>query len=167
MTYFLCLALALVVIMLLWKRAKKPFMHKNISQQDLGTFLEVLLFRGYDRGRLFIRIPNDIRFLQFSKYIDKDSSVGLHFDFPLAEWSTNYYGPLKIALANAGFLFDIKPTGDGRIPEFIVVELKQNSKSALTLALLVLQDIYGLNENDPIELYFENVSPKDEKIGFE
>ena len=167
MTYFLCLALALVVIMLLWKRAKKPFMHKNISQQDLGTFLEVLLFRGYDRGRLFIRIPNDIRFLQFSKYIDKHSSVGLHFDFPLADWSRNYYERLKIALANAGFQFEIKPTGDDRIREFIVVELRQNLESALSLALLVLQDIYGLNQNDPIELYFENVSPKDEKIGFE
>ena len=166
MIYFLFSALALVVIMLVWKRAKKPYIHKNISQPALSKFLEVLLFRGYDAGRLFITIPNEKKFLQFSKYIDTNSSAGLRFNFPLADWSRSYYEPLKRALANAGFELDIKPTGDDRIPEFTVVDLKHNLQSALALALLVLKDIYGLNENDLVELYFENVSPKDEKIGF-
>lgn len=166
MIYFLFSALALVVIILVWKRAKKPFIHKNISQQSLTKFFEALLFRGHNTGCLFIGIPNETKFLQFSKYIDAQSSVGLRFDFPLADWSRNYYEPLKKALANGGFEFAIKPTGDDRIPEFIVVDLKQNLESALALTLLALRDIFRLNPNELVELYFENVSPKDEKIGF-
>ena len=50
MIYFLFLALALVVKMLLWKRAKKPFMHKNISQQDFGMFLKSCYFEDMTRA---------------------------------------------------------------------------------------------------------------------
>jgi len=167
MIYFILSTLALVAIMLLWKRAKKPFTHKNISQEALIKFLEILLFRGYDTGRLFITIPKDKRFLQFSKYIDEGSSVGLRFDFPLAEWSRNYYEPLRTALVKAGFEFNTERTGNDKMPEFTVIDLKQDLKSALALAQLVLQEIYELNRNDRVELYFENVSPKEEKIGFE
>jgi hypothetical protein len=149
-----------------WYLGKKPYLHRNIRQQDLRRYLEVLLFRGYDRGFICIQIPHDKRFLQFSKYIGANSLAGLQFDFPLAQWSTQFYEPLRKLLEEKGIPYEIKKTGQEKVREFLVVDAKQDLDLARELALLVLQGVYGLAEHACVQLYFSGVSPRDERIGF-
>ena len=167
MIYVLTSFLILIIVgYFIWRKGSKPYKHKSIPQNDLKRFFEVLLYRGYDRGFLCIEVPQQDKFLQFSKYINGKKSVGIQFDFPLTEWSREYYELLRKVLIEKGIDFDIQKTEHEGVSEFLVVDLKQDLALALNLTKLILQSIYRLDENQSVDLYFENVSPKDERIGF-
>ena len=163
---FAFLFILILVGCFIWRRGKKPYKHRDISQDHLKQFLEVLLFRGYEGGFLCIEIPDDHRFLQFSKYVAGKDSVGLQFDFPLAAWSRAYFEPLKRILNEERIKFEIQKTVRKAVPEFLLVDVEQDLELALRLAKLTLQSVYGLDESQHVDLYFENVNPRDEKIGF-
>jgi hypothetical protein len=143
-----------------------PYKHRNLAQDELKEFLKVLLHRGYDRGFLCIKVPRRKEFLQFSKYIGGTKAVGLQFDFPLAEWSKGYYGALGGILDREGIQYERQATGEEGVPEFTLVDFERDLATALKLAKLVLQEVFKLDENDPVDAYFHNVSPWDERIGF-
>jgi hypothetical protein len=147
----------------------KPKIHKNISQDDLVKYLEVLLFRGYNKGFIIIRLPKDKkfkRFLQFRKYIEDKKKVGLQFAYPLSSWSKPYYEKLKAILKERKIKFEIEKTECEEVPEFIIIDLKKDLAMAVLLSRLIINQLYGLKSNDCVELYFENVSEEEEKIGF-
>ncbi len=163
-----CVSL-IILFVLIWYFNRKPYVHKNISQSNLKRYLEVLLYRGYDRGFIIIQIPTDKkakRFLQFAKYIDGEKDVGLRFDYPLIEWSIPYYRKLKEIFEREQIEFEILKTGENDISEFLFVDVKKDLDTAAKISILILQEIYKLKPNDFVELYFWNVSAQDEQIGF-
>jgi hypothetical protein len=163
MIYLIFLIIIVLALSLFWVYGKKPYMHKNIALDDLKSFLEVLLFRGYDGGFISICIPDREEFLQFSKYIISENSIGLQLDFPLAKWSKHYYDSLKKLLIDQGIKFETQTTSKEEIPEFLVVDIKQDLDFAQVLIKQIIQSIYKLN-NVKVNLHFENVSPRNEKI---
>lgn len=156
----------LIVFGFLWHRGKTPYIHRAVHQQELRKFLEVLLYRGYDRGFICVQVPKDVRFLQFSKYIMNGQRVGLQLDFPLAPWSKDYYELLRTLLREKRILCEVEKTGQDGVTEFLVVDVKQDLSLAFDLTQLILQNLYGLDEDVRVELYFSGVSPRDERIGF-
>ena len=168
MNYTVVILLVVVVLAVLaffwW--GKKPHKHRNIAQDQLEEFLEALFYRGYDGGFICIEIPKSRSFIQFSKYMGTRGVVGLQFDFPLADWSKEYYAKLSSVLNDRAVKYEIQSTGEAGVSEFLVVDLKQDVKMASYLAKLVIQDVFDLGKDDCVDLYFENVSPRNEKIGF-
>jgi hypothetical protein len=152
-----------LALYLFWAYGKRPYWHKNIALDDLKRFLELLLFRGYNGGFISICIPDREEFLQLSKYITRDNSIGLQLDFPLAKWSKHYYDSFKELLIDQGIRFEIQATSDENIPEFIVVDMKQDLDFAQVLIKKIIQNIYKFNVVK-VDLHFQNVSPRDEKI---
>jgi hypothetical protein len=169
MIFLIIIIFIIAVLFAFWYLDRKPLILRKISQNDLNIHLRNLLNRGYDRGFMIIQIPKDKkvkRILQFSKYIGKNKLVGLQFDYPLADWSKPYYEKLKSILNNNQIEFEIQKTNYEKVPEFIVVDIKKDIEKALYLSTLLLKELYGLSKEDTVELFMENVSPKEEKIGF-
>jgi hypothetical protein len=143
---------------------KKHYKHKNVSQKDLARYLEALLERGLNGGFLVIEVPNNKLFIQFSKYFIKNGQAGLQFDFPMAPWSEKYFEQLKRELLKMNLDFSIVSASGVKSRKFIAVDLKRDINSAASFATFVLQSIFGLTKEQTLTLYFENISPKDEKI---
>ena len=165
-TLFYVLLLTAAAIAGLWYIGRKPYKHRRVPQANLNTYFEALLNRGFNGGVLIIEIPGSPLFLQFSKYIFRDGHVGLRFVFPLAPWSESYYEQVCRELSKRGFDLVTLPTSKGQVSEFLTVDLKQNIAEAVNVARLVIQSVYRLKEDQTLELYFHNVSPKNERIGF-
>lgn len=169
MIYLMILLLFIIIILIVLYFGKKPKIHRNVSHKDLKKFLEVLLYRGYENGFMVIQVPIDRkfkRFIQFSKYIEDNKNVGLEFHYPLSEWSKSYYKKLKDILIKNQIKFEIETTGDEKIPEFLVIDVKKNLDMADRISKLVFREIYEIGEEVMIELYYHNISPREEKIGF-
>jgi hypothetical protein len=168
MIYFTILISIIIFIWAILHFGNKPKIHRKIPQNNLKKYLEVLLNRGYDRSFIIIQVPWDKkfkRFLQYTKYIG-DNNVGLEFDYPLAEWSKPYYDKLKSILQKSHIGFEIEKTDQKEVPEFLVIDIKKDLEMASKISILVLQDMYNLGPNDFVELYFYNISPREERIGF-
>jgi hypothetical protein len=148
----------------------RPKIHRNIPLKGLIEFLTILFHRGFNGGFMIVQVPYDSkkfkRFIQFSKYIGGKKKVGLQLDYPLAEWSKPYYEKLKSVLKRNDILFDIEKTDEEGVPEFLVIDFKKDLEKAENVASLIFQELYGFSPDYCVELYFVNVNPKDEKIGF-
>lgn len=169
MIYLFISVVIFILLILFWYFGKKPAIHKNISQEDLKKYFEVLLYRGYDRGYMIIQVSMDKRFkrfLQVSKYIGDKNKLGLQFDYPLANWSKPYYEKFKSILNKNRIKFEIEKTDQDKIPEFLVIDVEKDLDKAYKISKLALQELYSLSPDDLIKLYFINVSEEDEKIGF-
>jgi hypothetical protein len=169
MTYLIIIVVFFVLILAFVYFGKKPKIYKKISQKNLKYYLEILLNRGYDRGFIIIRISDDKkpkRIIQFSKYIGESKNVGMQFDFPLAQWSRPYYEKLKILLNENKIDFKIERISDEDVLEFIVIDFKRDLDEAFKLSILVLEELFNLDTNDFVDLWFEGVSEEENKIGF-
>lgn len=169
MIFLIIIIFIIAVLFAFWYLDRKPLILRKISQNDLNVHLRNLLNRGYDRGFMIIQIPQDKkfkRFIQFTKYIDSKKNVGLQLDYPLADWSMPYYEKLKLVLEKNKIEYGIEKTEEEGVPEFLVIDIEKDLKKAGIITKLILQEVYGLSDNDLVELYMVNVSPKEEKIGF-
>lgn len=157
----------------LWQYGKRPLRHRLTAGGDFSRFLQVLLYRGFDRGYLVIETRGGRRFVQFSKYIRSRRNVGLRFDFPRAPWSEAYFETLRGLLEGHGFEYDVRRAEPAEaaaarppVSEFVVVDLKQDLEAAARLTRLALLEVFKLGPDEPITLFFVNVSPREERIGF-
>lgn len=161
--------LGFVVAILLLFAARKLLAraprYRRTVQDDLTKFFKTLFERGYDRGFLVIEAPRG-RFIQFSKYIKKNGKLGLRLDFPLAPWSEKYYETLKKTLYDRGIDYEIKSTGEDKVAAFITIDFKKDFTKALDVAKLVLVEVFLLQPTDKLKLYFHNINPRDERVGF-
>ncbi len=164
--FFILFVLTAVALTCFWYFGRKHYKHKVVPQRDLSRYFEALFTRGFNGGFLVIEVPNSPLFIQFSKYVLKNGHVGLQFDFPMAPWSEKYYELLKQELSKMSFELSTRPTSGSKVREFLTVDLKQDIVSATTLARFVLQSVFGLDRDQTVTLYFENISPKDERIDF-
>jgi hypothetical protein len=158
--------LAVILVLFVARKilARAPRYRRTV-QDDLTKFFKTLFERGYDRGFLVIEAPRD-RFIQFSKYIRKKGDLGLQFDFPLAPWSEKYYETLKRTLYERGIDYEIQSTGEDTIAAFISIDCKKDFTKAMDVAKLVLVEVFLLQPTDKLKLYFYNINPRDERVGF-
>lgn len=158
----------LIAILLLYALRKilaRAPRYTRTVQDDLTKFFETLFERGYDRGFLVIEAPRN-RFIQFSKYIRKRGELGLQFDFPLAPWSQKYYETLKKTLYERAIDYEIQSTGEDNVAAFITIDFKTDFTKAMDVAKLVLVQVFLLQPTDKLKLYFHNINPRDERVGF-
>jgi hypothetical protein len=158
--------IVLLLLYVVWKFLLGPVRYGRTVQDDLSKFFKTLLYRGYDTGFLVIETPDRKRFLQFRKYIIKRGEVGLQFDFPLAPWSKEYYVALNKILYDREIAYEAKTTTADTVAAFITVDLDQDYEKANELAKIVLLEVFKLRPSDQIKLYFNNINPRDEKVGF-
>jgi len=115
---------------------------------------------------MFIETPDRKKFLQFRKYIKSRSNVGLEFGFPLAPWSGEYYEKVKESLERKDIDYSIAGTNERVVTEFLLIDLRQDVEKGIEVARLILREVFGLRPDEKISLYFVNVSPREERIGF-
>ena len=156
----------LLLAVILYQYGKRPYRHKRTVADDLSKLFKVLLYRGYDGGLMFIEAPDRKRFLQFRKYIKSRSNVGVEFSFPFAPWSGEYYEKVKESLERRGIDFSVVRTNEQVVTEFLLIDLKQDVEKGIEVARLILREVFGLRPDEIISLYFVNVSPREERIGF-
>jgi len=167
MTTLLISAVSLLLLgAILYHYGKRPYRHKRAAADDLGKLFKVLLYRGYDGGLMFIEAPGRKRFLQFRKYIKSKSNVGIEFGFPLAPWSGEYYEKLKESLERREIDYSIAGAGGRVTTEFLLIDLQQDVGKGVEVARLILGEVFGLMPEETISLYYVNVSPREERIGF-
>lgn len=167
MLQYVILGFVIAILLLFAARkllARAPRYRRTV-QDDLTKFFTTLFERGYDRGFLVIEAPRE-RFIQFSKYIKKKGEVGLLFDFPLAPWSEKYYETLKKTLYERGIDYEIRSTGADNVAAFITIDFKKDFTKAMEVAKLVLVEVFLLQPTDKLKLYFDNINPRDERVGF-
>lgn len=151
---------------LIIKFGMKPYVHKNVSQNDLKKYLKTLLYRGYDKGFMCIDLPGRKGiFLQLNKYI-QENDTGIQLCFPLANWSKTYYNDIKKVLIKQSIPFSIEKKETDNVPVFLIVDFDKDLEMAYRVVKMILQEIFKIGENTLVNLYFENISPREEKVGF-
>jgi hypothetical protein len=142
----------------------------NIADGNWRSYLEALLYKGFDRAMMFVTAPDGKHSMQFTKYL-MDHGVVIQFQFPRAPWSTRYYEPLQRLLKERHYYFQIWPVGpqdkfDPEIDQFIVVSLEQSLEHAEALVKLVLLEIFKLDPSDNVMVWLVNKRVGNRKTGF-
>ena len=159
----------------------------NIGQANWYSLLEALLHRGADRASLMIEVidadrltklkdrvsiieaPSKTNFLQFKKYdTTKGSTLQLHF--PRAPWSQAYYVQVQELLKQRGASYVIRPwrlkiMNRYKIDETIAVYLEQDLEQAVSLAKIILFEVFKLTPRDNALFWFHRVPPADSSEG--
>jgi len=162
-------AAVLILIVLLaglavWKIGNRPRIHK-VSLSDLSKFVEALFRRGYDQGFMVIQDPASERFVQLSKYVTPDSTIGLRCDFPKAKWSAPYYPRVEKELSEREMPFSVFETKMAKgVTEFLVIDLKSQPEAATELVRLIFKKVFGFPANHVVNIHFSNISVRDEVI---
>lgn len=161
------IGLAVLFLVLLglvfWLIGRRPIKH-SVSQESLEEFLEVLLKRGFDGGFAVIRHEPSGVFVQFVKSIE-DSSVGLMLDLPVAPWSKRFSGHFRRLVMEEGLEISVQPTSAGEVVEFIDVDFGEDVAHAASFARRVFREVFGLEEDEDLEVVFQGVSARDQVIG--
>jgi hypothetical protein len=152
---------------------RRPPKYKVAAGGDLSKFFKALLYRGYSNGLMMIETPKRTEpFVQFSKYIS-GGPPGLQSHFPRAEWSLSYFAVLKVWLDNEGYAYEVidadmteRPESYKPVHEFICVDFKQDIVAACKFARFALMECFGAPPERIFHLYFMNIGPLEEKIGF-
>ncbi|MBI9099529.1 MAG: hypothetical protein JEY91_13685 [Spirochaetaceae bacterium] len=155
-----------VIILLIFFRyyLSQPIVHK-VTQNQLGKYFKILLYRGYDGGYTIIEGSLKKTFLQYKKYIT-ENEVYLEMSFPKAKWSQEYYDRLKEYLEKREIKYRINNSSESPI-EFIDINCSNDIDFCTALTRDIFVNIFDYTDDDlNYKIKFYDVSPKDEKIGF-
>lgn len=143
----------------------QPKKYKNMDQEKINKFLNILLKRGLHGGVLVIKIPNTKMFIQFKKYVE-DEKIGLSLDFPKAPWSNNYYDMVKKLIIDNQISTEIINQLDvnikGKVTEFLIADFERNIFAAFDIAKKIINHIYAYDSSKPVTMYFIRINPLDE-----
>jgi hypothetical protein len=118
------IALIVVVLVIFIWLIQRPLYHRKVRQGEFEKFFRVLLTECADGSLLFIQHEGSQRFVQFVKYSLNQEHSLLHFGFPDAPWSRQYFDSLTETFQKLGF--DIKiTTGEGLIRRFLEIDLEE------------------------------------------
>lgn len=146
-----------------WFFGRRPIKH-SVSQESLEDFLEVLLKRGFDGGFAVIRHEPSAVFIQFAKSIE-NGAASLTLDLPVAPWSQRFSGQFRRLVREEGLELSAEPTPAGEVVEFIDVDFGEDVAHAASFARRVFREVFGLEEDESLEVVFKGVSARDEMIG--
>lgn len=103
--------------------------------------------------------------VQLAKYIAKKGHIVLQLDFPLARWSEPYYARLRETLREHVVPFVIEPTpATPEVPEFLVVDIGSDPEAAAALVRVIVREVFAIPPEAELEIFYQNVSPRDEII---
>ena len=158
------LALSLLGIFL-YRQRHQSVQADDIGLADLRRCLDTLLARGYDLGFVCFTIPNDQRFVEFSKYVREGRVIGLTMDFPRASWAGPYYERVKGLLEARSLPYTVEDTPDGPVPEFIQVDVGGDTGLAADIAREIFLRVYDSDERIRLSAEFEHINPLDQSVG--
>jgi hypothetical protein len=150
----------------------KPAVHAELDQARMRGMIEMLYYRGYDGGILFIEVKGDDRFLQIRKQILAKGSISLRCDFPLVRWSEQYYNKIRAYLDAVGIEYaDSAGVTDLAVhgpvpPRTLVISLGSDINVAAQFVDHVFREIFAVDPATRAAATVENVDPRDTRIGF-
>lgn len=150
----------------------KPATHSELDSKKMRAMIEMLYYRGYDGGILFVEVRGDDRFLQLRKQIRAKGDVSLRCDFPTVAWSEPYYEKVKEYLDGAGISYrdSFGPTDlsvHGPPPQrTLVITFGNNVDTAAQFVNHVFRAVFNVDPFTRAVATVENVDPRDTRIGF-
>jgi len=150
------IVIVVVALVLLWWWMGRPNYYRGIQVGDLERFFDSLMNRSTLGSLLFIKHQKSERFIQFAKHGSESSPV-LHFGFPDAPWSRQYFSPLVSALQENGFQCRIRGTGIEPTVRFLEVDIPvgpDTTKRGAFLARISLECM-GLDATEKLRVHLE------------
>lgn len=132
----------------------RPLVHSLSGLDGLEKFLGDLLERGADGTVLIITHVGTGHFVQFVKYFDPQGARRLHFGFPDAPWSREYFSAVRQALQAMGIALRTESTQREGVRRFLVAEDLDDIGVAKDIAIAALGAI-GLNREDEFRAQFD------------
>jgi hypothetical protein len=136
MTWLIIVVLVTAGAYVVLRQLNKPKYYRGITRDAFPKFINDMMSQGGDGFLLFFEHEGSNRFLQFAKYIESPSRRNLHFGFPLAPWSVDYYAALKDRLTAEGFRCVEREAGEGMVERFLCVDYISDGKEGGRLASL-------------------------------
>ena len=161
--FVLAFVVAGLVYSVRWLNA--PLKKRNLTPERLGQLVEMLLYRGFDRAEMTIRVNRSERGLRLRKYIVADNQVGLRCVLPTAEWSAPYREAFRSVLQRYDVPYaETLPDEDGGI-HALNGDLEDLARAS-SVTRAVFTDIYGVDMTTECFAYLERIHPGNVRIGW-
>jgi hypothetical protein len=133
-----------------------------VKREEFERFFRDFLNQMADGAVLIIEHQDSSRFIQFAKYCPDRSHTILHFGFPDAPWSRQYFDPLTKVFQTLGIDFSIT-TGEGLIHRFLEIDFeKEDLEHKISRGAHIARvafEVMGLDENAKYRIHFKgNIS---------
>lgn len=123
----LIIALIVVVFIIGFKLMNRPLRHRIKSLDELGRFLEGLIVQGTEGTILMVEDKKTKKFVQFVK-LGKRNKAKLHFGFPDAPWSRNYFQRVEDSFKKRNIQYTINPTSEDVVTKFLDIDIVEIDK---------------------------------------
>jgi len=145
----LLLSLLAILVALFWWLGRRSVLYKDVPLAKLDEFFDTLMdcFPG---SVLFIRPMNHPGFIQFLRLNESEGS-SLHFGFPDAPWSRDYFEPLQHAVQRKGIRYKIVTTGEEDIRKFLVIEFSDDWDLALEIVRICMS-VLGVSDSERFQV---------------
>jgi len=162
MWYLIALFVVLLIIVIWWMR--RPLYHRNIKSEEFKKYLGGFLSQCSEGSLMFIEHEDSDRFVQFAKYQLDNSRTILHFGFPDAPWSRQYFDTIVNMLQTLDISHKIT-TGEAQIQRFVEVDLVLDDlENTVSIGARIAQatfEVMGLTENARFKIHYRgDLSPE-------
>ena len=146
------LAVVIGIAALIYLIGSRTKYYKAVTFEDFPRFLASLMVQFSDGGLLFFNHEGSERFLQFTKYIH-DGKESLHFGFPDAPWSRDFFESIKKKFLDEKIHFSVVATHSEPTKAFIDVADIPSIEQATTISRLAMSAM-NLSMRDTFTAYF-------------
>jgi hypothetical protein len=153
MKWVLVLSIVAVLFFLLSWWGAKPIYYRHVAPEGFSEFTESLLAQGGHGTLLFFRHEGSPWFVQFAKCLAPKRMI--HFAFPDAPWSRDFYEPVQSALAAAGYRCGSRDTGNDRqTRRFLCIDDIWTAEQAAEIARVAFSGM-GLSKDAKYTVHLE------------
>jgi hypothetical protein len=154
------IAVGAIFLLIVWKWLSSPVSHRT-TPAELGPFLEALLRRGHNGARMFVDVPGEQEYLQFTKYIASPGRFGLEMAFPDAGWSRQSYANVRRFLSTQQLPLREERTGRPDTVAFLNVDFARDVDRAAEVAAALLSEHLQVAPNRRVVVRLLDISPND------
>ncbi len=161
MWFVIASIIIILFIVLIWW-IQHPLYYRNVKSEGFEKYLKNFLSQCADGSLMFIEHAGSVRFVQFA--IRNNSHIILHFGFPDAPWSREYFAPVMKQLQTLKIDYNVT-TCEGPTRRFLEVylSLDDQAKAASVGAQIarVAFEAMGLTESARFKIHYEGeLSPE-------
>jgi hypothetical protein len=163
MWYLIASIIILLAIFIWW--IGRPAYRRNVRGEEFERFFQDFLSQMTDGSVVIVEHQGSLRFVQFAKHHKQQQQPILHFGFPDAPWSRQYFGPLVKMFQTNGIDFNIVSTGEDGVRRFLEIDLdkedlKDTVASGANIARLAFESM-GLDQSATFRIHFKGgISPE-------
>ncbi len=154
--WYVIILIIILMVTFIWL-GRRPVYHRNIKSEEFEKYLRALLSECADGSLMFIDHEGSERFLQFAKYRSNQGQTILHFGFPDAPWSRQYFESIVKLFQTSGITYNITP-GEGLVQRFLQTDLTtEDPKKAITTAAFIARATFGamgLSESSRFKIHY-------------